>query len=151
MPSGWDVYYVVFLSAFLALAIPCALWIGSAFFKQRSGVLASESESSPRTDDGFVNKKVNARFFLAANASLTLIALALALIPCVGTLADADRGGFAGGFISVLVISGLAALGLLYAARKGDLSWLRTYQQDLEREARSLRVEPEAETLEDSK
>jgi NADH:ubiquinone oxidoreductase subunit 3 (subunit A) len=142
MPSGWDVYYIVFLSAFLALAIPAALAAVSYLVsprirgrKQRAlkdfnTVLADSGEPN-RT---VLGQKMNARFFLAANAALILIALMIALIPCVGMLQPGtDSEGILRGLIAIVTIASFAALGLLYSARKGDLSWLRSYYRGEER------------------
>jgi NADH:ubiquinone oxidoreductase subunit 3 (subunit A) len=141
MPSGWDVYYIVFLSAFLALGIPAALAFISYLvspkvnhrkFARRAGdpvintVLADATERN-RTELG---QKINARFFLAANASLVLIALMLVLVPCVGMLQPGtDHEGLLRGLTAIVSIAAFAALGLLYSARKSDLGWLESYQQ----------------------
>jgi NADH:ubiquinone oxidoreductase subunit 3 (subunit A) len=143
MPSGWDVYYIVFLSAFLALAIPAAL-AGVSYLvspkvkgrKQRelqdlNTVLVDATEPN-RT---VLGQKMNARFFLAANAALILITLMLALIPCVGMLQPGtDSEGLIRGLIAIVTIASFAALGLLYSARKADLSWLRSYYRGDERQ-----------------
>jgi hypothetical protein len=78
-----------------------------------------------------IGRKINARFFLAANAALILIALILILVPCVGTLRESkDREGVIRGLICLVTIAGFTSLGLLYSARKGDLGWLSTYQKE---------------------
>ena len=143
MPSGWSVYYVVFLSAFLALGIPATLavisYIISPQIKGRkpapqpkgfNAVLADSHEAN-RT---VLARKLNARFFLAANAALILIALMLVLIPCVGMLHASNVPGDLEGvplraLIAVVTVAVLAALGLLYSARKSDLGWLKNYQK----------------------
>jgi NADH:ubiquinone oxidoreductase subunit 3 (subunit A) len=142
MPSGWDVYYIVFLSAFLALAIPAALAAVSYLVspkikgrKQRelkdfNTVLADATEPN-RT---VLGQKINARFFLAVNAAMILITLMLALIPCVGMLQPGtDSDELLRGLIAIVTIASFAALGLLYSARKSDLSWLRSFHRGDER------------------
>jgi NADH:ubiquinone oxidoreductase subunit 3 (subunit A) len=122
MPSGWEVYYVMLLSAVFALCVPLTLRLISLLisFRGRRG----EAEKTPPKESAIpLGRKINTRFFLGANVALLLLAFGLALIPCVA----ASRDG-AGGAISVLSLAGLAALGLLYAARKGDLTWLKTFR-----------------------
>jgi NADH:ubiquinone oxidoreductase subunit 3 (subunit A) len=139
MPSGWDVYYIVFLSAFLALGIPAFLALVSYLVSPRikgrrqqpgdrfNAVLADSKEPN-RTALG---QKINARFFLAANAALLLITLMLILIPCVGMLQPGtDHEGLLRGLTAIVSISCFAALGLLYSARKADLSWLKSFQRE---------------------
>jgi NADH:ubiquinone oxidoreductase subunit 3 (subunit A) len=136
MPSGWDVYYIVFLSALLALGIPAALAVVSYIVspqikgrKQRAlkdfnTVLADATEINKTA----LGQKMNARFFLAVNAALILITLMLALIPCVGMLQPGtDHEGLLHGLIAIVSIALFAALGLLYSARKSDLGWLKSF------------------------
>ena len=139
MPSGWDDYYVVFLSAVLALLVPLILGLLSVIFsskrtfKPRSAdsAAALSASISKDTRHPMSHQRINTRFFLAANASLVLITLGLALIPCVGTLKSSTDGmGLLRGLIAIVTIAGFAALGLLYSARKGDLSWLRSYRKE---------------------
>jgi NADH:ubiquinone oxidoreductase subunit 3 (subunit A) len=136
MPSGWDVYYIVFLSAFLALGIPAVLalisYLVSPQIKGRkqqplrgfNAVLADSNEANKT----LLGQKMNARFFLAANAALILITLMLALIPCVGMLQPGtDHEGLLRALTAIVTIAGFAALGLLYSARKTDLGWLKSF------------------------
>ena len=136
MPSGWDVYYIVFLSAFLALGIPAALAVVSYLVspqikgrKQRAlkdfnSVLADATQPNKTV----LGQRINARFFLAANAALVLITLMLVLIPCVGMLQPGtDHEGLLRALIAIVTIAGLAALGLLYSAKKADLGWLKSF------------------------
>jgi NADH:ubiquinone oxidoreductase subunit 3 (subunit A) len=128
MPSGWDVYYVVFLSALLALAIPSVLGLISYFVVPKHA--AEPPKKAEEAEVTVMAQRVNARFFLAANTALILITLGLVLIPCVGAL---QPGGshqtYGRGLIAIVTVAGFAALGLLYSARKGDLSWLRSFQE----------------------
>jgi NADH:ubiquinone oxidoreductase subunit 3 (subunit A) len=131
MPSGWEVYYVVFLSAVLALGIPLILHlISSVLADRKPSVSLSAQVDSSAGDSSAVGRKINTRFFLSANAALILIALALMLIPCVGALhAGADHAAILRTLSAILVVAALAGLGLLYASRKGDLSWLKTFHR----------------------
>lgn len=147
MPSGWDVYYIVFLSASLALAIPASLAVVSYLVsprvrgrKQRASSGAGPSTQSRsggsnsvladamEANEMLLGQKLNARFFLAANAALVLITLMLALIPCVGMLQPGtDHEELLRTLIAIVTLAGLAGLGLLYSARKSDLGWLKSY------------------------
>jgi hypothetical protein len=138
MPSGWDVYYIVFLSALVALGIPLVLALVSRFVsRQAGGPIAApaasplpSSLSSPSSHDR-LGRRINARFFLGINATLALIALLLILIPCVGVIrnADGDKQVALRALFAIVSVAGLAGLGLLYSSRKGDLSWIRSYQE----------------------
>jgi NADH:ubiquinone oxidoreductase subunit 3 (subunit A) len=134
MMSSWDSYYIVFLSAILSLAIPSLLaLISFCFFPNSSKHLGSyrppqlDGCSSNRT---ILGQRVNVSFFLAANASLILITLALELIPCATTLQFENREGLFKGLIAIVTIAGFSVLGLLYSVRKGDMSWLDHHQKD---------------------
>src|SRR5436190_9027251 len=111
MPSGWDVYYVVFLSALLALGVPVALALASRFVSARSPFPGKQVRDLPgdglgarvaaNADDTALGRRVNTRFFLGANAALVLITLALVLIPCAGALAaGVGRGALLRGLTS---------------------------------------------------
>jgi len=121
MTSGWEVYYVIFLSSALALSLPVALSLISSAGKAHR---ASPSLHRPTR----VGEKTNTRYFLGAVLSLPLVVMALILIPCVGVLASRGREGSGLAAFGILSISGLAALAVGYASRKGDLDWLRSFR-----------------------
>ena len=129
MPSGWNVYYIVFLSALLALGIPAGLGILSSLLSPRRKSRPAPHVTGPgQSFSDFKGKRMNVRFFLAANASLALITLILALIPCASMAHEGVLPGEAlRGLIAVISIAGFALLGLLYSTRKGDLSWLKSF------------------------
>ncbi len=128
MPSGWSVYYVVFLSAALGLGVFVMLGV---VFRRRPGASAREGAFSRSTLPSKLGDRINTRYFLAANSALVLITLMLVLIPCVCALrAGNEKLMVLRGLIAVISVAGFAALGLLYSARKGDLSWLRTFRRD---------------------
>ncbi len=77
-----------------------------------------------------LGQRMNVRFFLAANAALVLITLALELVPCVTTLQTENQEGLVKGLISIITIAGFAVLGLLYSVRKGDMGWISTFHSD---------------------
>jgi hypothetical protein len=143
MTSGWDVYYVVFLSALLALAFPAFLGLVSRVVSGRrtSRVHGDLEPKFPGdTDLTSVGRKVNTRFFLGTNAALALITLMLVLIPCVATIrpsagGDSETNGLAA--LGIVTLAGLSALGLFYSARKGDLDWLRSFRSGQQTDERS--------------
>jgi NADH:ubiquinone oxidoreductase subunit 3 (subunit A) len=140
--SGWDTYYIVFLSAILALAVPALMsalsWAldlkGSPAPDKNREFQEKEATGLLERPHGTLDHRMNTRFFLAANAALVIITLALALVPCISTFAPNAVAGSTGssfkGLIAVVSVATLAALGLLYSARKGDLSWLKTFQSE---------------------
>jgi hypothetical protein len=75
---------------------------------------------------------MNARFFLSVNAALVLITIMIALIPCAGMIRNAggDSAQALRALLAIVTLSGLAGLGLLYSSRKGDLSWIRSFEKD---------------------
>jgi len=135
MPSGWDVYYLVFLSAAMALLIPIGLGgISLLFFpsgglrKRRLPSADLEAARNPQGSDT-VGNRVNVRFFLGVNAALVLIALVLGTIPIAAAIhANEDRHQLLLTLFALVSIGGLASLGLLYSVAKGDLSWLKSFQ-----------------------
>jgi NADH:ubiquinone oxidoreductase subunit 3 (subunit A) len=142
MPSSWDVYYVVFLSAVIALGIPAALALISRLVsdprdRRRARAQASESLASSRSSRDQLGHRINARFFMSVNASLALIALTLALIPCVGIVrnSEGDRLSALRALFAIVTLAGFAGLGLLYSSRKGDLSWVSSFQPGGEAES----------------
>lgn len=129
MPSGWDVYYVVFLAAALSLSVPAALSLVSSVLRSRTGLPARRrmeppelggTKVAPSTELG---RRLNTRFSRATNAALLLTAVGLILIPCVGEGGLSNRG-----LVAILSLSVFGGLGLLYAGRKGDLDWLKSFQ-----------------------
>lgn len=138
MTSSWDSYYVVFLSAVLSLGIPGFLAILSrAVFRKgmrnewkdkkatQQDVLSAPESLRNQT---VLGQRINVRFFLAANAALILFALALELVPCATTLHAGNREGLFRGLVAVVTIAGFSVLGLLYSIRKGDMSWVDSFQ-----------------------
>ncbi len=141
MPSGWDVYYVVFLSAALALGIPGVLALVSKLLRQKQSDVEEPGSSealSPREfprltahNETRLGIRVNTRFFVGSNAALVLITTGLILIPCAGLIRpESERSEVILALALILSLAGFATLGLLYAARKGDLNWLNTFQDE---------------------
>lgn len=133
MPSSWSVYYVIFLSAFLALGIPVFLAGASylvSFAKgRRTPAPPQKPAFKPEPNRTALGRRINARFFLGVNVSLILMALLLALIPCIGALKGGEGSAhLMHALVAVVSLAAFAGLGLLYSAKKGDLSWLKTYQ-----------------------
>lgn len=132
MTSSWDSYYVVFLSAILSLGIPGLLALLSRLLFRKKGHKTSHKKNGAETQ-GLANQtvlgqKINVRFFLAANAALILFALALELVPCATTLQAGNRDGLFRGLVAIVTIAGFSVLGLLYSIRKGDMSWVDSFQ-----------------------
>jgi len=137
VPSGWSVYYIVFVAGALSLAVPVLMalfsFVASGLkpsFKPRSGL----SLTSPQSDEEnptAAGKRTNPRAFGALNAALALLAMALLLLPCAITLSSNPILGL----LCVLAVSLMATLALLYGIRKKDLDWLSSYK----REARKIR------------
>ena len=130
MASSWDSYYVVFLSAILSLCIPLLLGGFSLVFLPRKKNKLASNLHGGKPNQTVLGQRMNVRFFLAANAALVLITLALELIPCVTTLQTENREGLIKGLISIITIAGFAVLGLLYSIRKGDMGWISTFHSE---------------------
>jgi NADH:ubiquinone oxidoreductase subunit 3 (subunit A) len=137
MTSSWDSYYVVFLSAILSLGIPAVLAAISLILFPRNPSInksrrieQSKEFEAHKANRTILGQRINVRFFLAANAALILITLALALIPCATTLKSENLDGLLKGLVSIITIAGFAVLGLLYSVRKGDMGWLSSFQPD---------------------
>ncbi|MFL5812046.1 MAG: hypothetical protein ACJ763_00595 [Bdellovibrionia bacterium] len=131
MPSSWDVYYVVFLSALLALGVPALLGLFSYLVSAERGKASAQKKPVQNAVTAeLLRRKINARFFLGVNAALILMAIALILIPCTGMLQQAtDRGTFLRCLIAIVSLATFCGLGLLYSSRKGDLSWVQSFQK----------------------
>lgn len=126
MASSWDNYYVVFLAAILSLGIPAGLALISFLFFPRNKAKPTTLCDLPEVKENrtILGQRIHVRFFVAANAALILITLALELIPCATTLQTENREGLLSGLVSIVTIAGFAVLGLLYSVRKGDMGWL---------------------------
>src|SRR5687767_12941658 len=120
MPSGWDAYYVFFLSALLSLGVPAFLKLISMSKRRGQPRRAAQADATGWDFDAFKGRRINTRFFMGTNVALILTALCLALVPCVGAI-PATSGIR---LVAILSICVLSALALLYAATKGDLDWL---------------------------
>ncbi len=144
MATGWETYFVIFVSAVVALLVPLLLWALSRFlaFKEenvRKIELPGADLKVQRSPDTVFGLKINTRFFLGANIALVLVTLGLFLVPYAGVLGD--RAGQAlgvrvKGLISVLSVLTFAGIGLLYAVRKGDLDWLNSYRKERDQEGK---------------
>ncbi len=142
MSNTWNSYYVLFLSAIMALGIPISLAILSSLLgmlkgsetktKAKATFLGSPGGGQKSTGAGpdltspqpSFNQKINVRFFMAANAALILITLGLALIPCVTTIQTEKSEDLARGLLAIVTLAGFASLGLTYSVRKGNMDWL---------------------------
>ena len=140
LPSGWETYYGVVFAALLSLGLPLGLSLLARLLSSKAGPGREGSERGLNAglfDRGLravtpaIGQKLNTRFFLAALLAFALLASALLLIPCSTTLshqvASQDQSPLKA-LIAIVSIAGACSLALLYASRKGDLGWLRTYQ-----------------------
>ena len=134
MPSGWDVYYIVFLSALLGLGIPAfvkaAALLLSLNVSPKNQAKKNDLRESPVqpglnqvNEHSQLGRRINIRFFLGVNASFILIAMGMVILPCIGTLHEKSVRGL----IGIVSLAGFTAIGLFYASRKGDLTWLRIF------------------------
>jgi NADH:ubiquinone oxidoreductase subunit 3 (subunit A) len=127
-PSGWNVYYIVFLSGALSLAVPAVLALFSYFASSKK--TPQTKEVSPLAEIPFdanptaATKRTNPRAFVALNSALSLIAFSLLILPCVVNL----RSNALLGLVCILSTCLMASLGLLYGIRKKDLDWLMSYR-----------------------
>ncbi len=138
MTSSWDTYYIVFLSALLSLGIPGGLAAISFICFSKNKKINKQTKLQPgKPNRTILGQRINVRFFLAANASLILITLGLELIPCATTLHSAPNDGLLEGLIAIVSLAGFSVLGLLYSARKGDLGWLSSFYNELQKEKKS--------------
>jgi NADH:ubiquinone oxidoreductase subunit 3 (subunit A) len=139
MTSSWDSYYIVFLSAILSLCIPASLaFISFIFFPKNK--LKDRQYSKLRGGEPnrtILGQRINVRFFLAANAALILITLALELVPCATTVQSENQEGLIKGLISIVTLAGFSVLGLLYSIRKGDMGWLSSFNTGGSKEKKS--------------
>lgn len=152
--SGWEIYYRVLLAAGVSLLLPWGLWLVSRAIQRKAPPTGSDGERSPQgtrkhgglfpawteRPQAFVAdelaQRLNTRFFLAANTALALVALVLTLVPSVVLLSASRRELVQSDGIKVLVLilalSVFLLVGLLYATRKGDLGWIRSFREDAE-------------------
>jgi hypothetical protein len=137
MPSSWDVYYVVFLSALLALGVPALLGLFSYLASaERGKTLQTGGPTKNVANSALLRQKINARFFLGINAALILMAIAIILIPCTAMLQQAmGQEAYLKGLIAIVSLATFCGLGLLYSSRKGDLSWVQSFQSTKDKES----------------
>jgi NADH:ubiquinone oxidoreductase subunit 3 (subunit A) len=131
-PSGWNVYYIVFLSGALSLVVPAFLALFSFFVssKQREKNEPQSQEALTSAETTFsenptgATKRTNPRAFVALNSALALISLSFLILPCVVNL----QSNALLGLVCILSICLMASLGLFYGIRKKDLDWLMSYR-----------------------
>ncbi len=135
MPSGWEIYYVILLSSALALGLPIILMIFSFVILpekrkfRRDQVPEKKIQEQPLVRS-VLGRRINVRFYLSANAALVLVSLTLGFVPCVGAIQkESERMDVLAAIASLCSLGIFSGVGLLYAVRKGDLSWLRSYHR----------------------
>lgn len=134
--NSWETYYIILLSALLSLSIPLGLFFISSILQRSkkktvTNVTSSFLKSEP--SDVAFPEKINTRFFLAINVAVILLGLSLALVPIVSVfrsvVESTDRQQLFRCILGILSLAFFLALGLFYASWKGDLGWLRSYDQ----------------------
>jgi len=143
--SGWEIYYRVLLAAALSLLLPLGLTLASRLVRRKRPKQVAQAAPLARARPSWtkehlergvdqLGRRLNTRFFLAANSALALIALALALVPGVVLLSGARQELIPGegvrALLLVLSLSVFLLVGLLYSSRKGDLSWVRSFRRE---------------------
>jgi NADH:ubiquinone oxidoreductase subunit 3 (subunit A) len=121
----------------LSLGIPASLAVISFVFFPRNRLKGHKSSKfhGVKPNRTILGQRINVRFFLAANAALVLITLALELVPCATTLHSDNREGVIKGLIAVVTLAGFSVLGLLYSIRKGDMGWLSSFIVEAQKES----------------
>ncbi len=120
MGNLWETYYVVFFAGVFVIAGPIGFLLYSWTIRPKGVFQAKEQRPL----------KINTRYFIAINISLLLIASAFLLVLCASALKFVDEKKIqTKGFFSVVFIAVTISIGLMYSARKGDLSWLWTYKK----------------------
>lgn len=129
MESGWEQYYILFLSALLALGVPFALLVISRLVVRVTG---RPFRSSGRAVGAEWPTRMNTRYFLAVKVASLLMSLTLILVPLVTAFRSLKEEGLDSGMATVLILSILLYLGLalFYAARKGDLGWIQSMAKE---------------------
>jgi len=142
MSSGWDQYYMIFVSGAVACLLPFVITVNSLIIAWSRRDTSQRKIQTERKRDVSIGgtsssanlseKRINTRFFLAVNVATVLMGMAILLIPCTSSIElfiKRNDGGIQPALFAVFSISVLLALGLFYSGRKGDLSWLKTYQK----------------------
>jgi NADH:ubiquinone oxidoreductase subunit 3 (subunit A) len=120
----------VFLSALLALGVPASLAVISRLVSSRKPARNAETAKPAPSGRSMLDSRINARFFLGVNAALVLITISLGLIPVAGMLRpDSGAGTFMHALIAIISLALFSCLGLFYSSRKGDLSWIKSFQE----------------------
>ncbi len=119
MLNQWEIYRLMSISGLIITAC-IVFFIFPNLVRKKKPVAEISSSTTSSNEVSQLGKQINPRFFLAVNFSLIFMGMFLILLPCVGILRHA------GPLLCTLFITGLAALGLFYSTRKGDLGWLAT-------------------------
>jgi NADH:ubiquinone oxidoreductase subunit 3 (subunit A) len=131
VPSGWNIYYIVFFAGALSLVVPALLTALSFFVTgtqraEKKGASSRPAEAALSVEENPTapGKRTNPRAFTALNSALALLGIALLLLPCAVTLGSNPTLGL----VCVLSLTLMAALALLYGIRKHDLEWLMSFR-----------------------
>ncbi len=122
MASSWSVYYLIFLSGLLSLALPALLAMASRWVAPRK-----RAEDAPKPAYTVTrNGGFNTRFLIGANVAVSLMGFLLLLVPIVGSWGGLAKERVVVAVACLLSVTLIAAVALLYASVKGDLGWIRT-------------------------
>jgi NADH:ubiquinone oxidoreductase subunit 3 (subunit A) len=140
--SGWEVYFVIFVSAVVAVVVPLLLGLAGRLLSYRGELerkidLPGADLQVRRPSDTHLGQRVNTRFFLGANLALIFVTLGLFLVPYSGVVGKAGQISDSvrlRGLVSVLTVLTFSFVGLIYASRKGDLDWLESVRESRKRE-----------------
>ena len=135
--SGWNIYYVVLMAGLFALLLPLLsntvnllLRLSRKRFDKSISQNSSHSKSDLRDQESHLYK-TKSRYFLGITVATVLLTLSLMLIPYAKIfreqLVQGDETSINFLIYGILSIAGFLILGIFYANRKGDLSWLKSY------------------------
>ncbi len=129
MASSWSVYYLIFLSGLLSLALPAVLSLASRWVSPQAKRADVARSRQPVTRDG----GFNTRFLIGANVAVSLMGFLLLLIPLVGSWGSLAKERIVVAVACLLSVAVFAAVALFYASVKGDLGWIKTIETEREK------------------
>jgi hypothetical protein len=124
MASSWSVYYLIFLSGVLSLALPALLSLASRWVAPPERPEPSVATRPALTSEG----GFNTRFLIGANVTVSLMGFLLLLIPLVGSYGNLARERLLIAVACLLSVVAFSGVALLYASVKGDLGWIKSVE-----------------------
>lgn len=132
-PTSGQTYFAFLASGWIGVALPALLGLFARGLRKRLKLAEKTVKtlrSRPAAQVSALGRRMNVRFYLAMNLSVALFAMIFLLTPLVSFLSGSPASGGSGWAqevrvaLAVFLISGICALVLFYAGKKGDLSWL---------------------------